>query len=47
MDMKTTMIALALLLGLAAGGATLVSGQAHAADQSSFVKYDRGGGANG
>jgi hypothetical protein len=45
--MKSTMIALALLLGLAAGGATLASGQAHAADQSSFVKYDRGGGANG
>jgi hypothetical protein len=28
--MKSMMIALALLLGVAAGGATLVSGQAHA-----------------
>ena len=42
--MKTSMIALALLLGLAAGGATLVSGQAPAAAESSFVKYDGGGG---
>jgi hypothetical protein len=41
--MKATIIALALLLGLAAGGATLVSGQAQAASQSSFVKYDGGG----
>ena len=45
--MKSTMLALALLLGLAAGGATLMGGQAQAADQSSCVKYDRGGGANG
>jgi hypothetical protein len=45
--MKATMRALALLLGLAAGGATLAGGQAHAADQSSFVKYSGGGGANG
>jgi hypothetical protein len=37
------MLALALLLGLAAGGATLMSGQAHAANQSSFLKYDGGG----
>jgi hypothetical protein len=41
--MKTTMLALALLLGLAAGGATLVAGQAYAANQSSFVKYGGGG----
>jgi hypothetical protein len=46
--MKTTVIALALFLGLAVGGAALLpSDQAHAADQSSFVKYDGGGGANG
>ena len=40
--MKSTMIALALLLGLTAGGATLVAGQAYAANQSTFVKYDGG-----
>jgi hypothetical protein len=41
--MKAMMLTLALLLGLAAGGAALVAGQAYAANQSSFVKYDGGG----
>jgi hypothetical protein len=37
------MVALTLLLGLAAGGAMLMSDQAQAANQSSFVNYDGGG----
>jgi hypothetical protein len=42
--MKATMLALALLLGLAAGGATLVSGQAHA-QTTTFSNPNQGGGA--
>ena len=43
--MKATMIALALLLGLAAGGATLVSGQTHAQTTSKWTNDNTGGGA--
>ena len=43
--MKSTMIALALLLGVAAGGATLVSGQAHAQTTKSWTNDNAGGGA--
>jgi hypothetical protein len=42
--MKATMLALALLLGLAAGGATLVSGQAHA-QNTKWTNDNAGGGA--
>ena len=41
--MKSMMIALALLLGVAAGGATLVSGQAHA-QNTNFNNTNQGGG---
>ena len=41
--MKSMMIALALLLGVAAGGATLVSGQAHA-QSTNFSNANQGGG---
>ena len=41
--MKSMMIALALLLGVAAGGATLVSGQAHA-QYTSWTNANTGGG---
>ena len=41
--MKSMMIALALLLGVAAGGATLVSGQAHA-QNTDFTNQNAGGG---
>jgi hypothetical protein len=42
--MKTTMIALALLLGLASGGAALLSsGQAYAAN-TSWTNVNTGGG---
>ena len=43
--MKSMMIALALLLGVAAGGATLVSGQAHA--QNTKWTNDNTGGGGG
>jgi hypothetical protein len=43
--MRTTMIALALFLGLALGGATLIpGGQAHAAGMS-WTNDNQGGGA--
>jgi hypothetical protein len=43
--MRTTMIALALFLGLAVGGATLIpSGQAHA-ESTSWTNANNGGGA--
>ena len=41
--MKSMMIALALLLGVAAGGATLVSGQAHA-QNTTWTNANSGGG---
>ena len=41
--MKSMMIALALLLGVAAGGATLVSGQAQA-QNTNWTNANTGGG---
>ena len=41
--MKSMMIALALLLGVATGGATLVSGQAHA-QATNWSSPNSGGG---
>ena len=41
--MKSMMIALALLLGVATGSATLVSGQAHA-QNTNFSNPNQGGG---
>jgi hypothetical protein len=44
--MKSMMLALALLLGVAAGGATLVSGQAHAQTAGgTWTNANSGGGA--
>jgi hypothetical protein len=44
--MKSMMIALALVLGVAAGGATLMSGQAHAdaSKASAWTNANTGGG---